>query len=67
MRPINLVMTRTHKQLINSVRFQLSLLRLAVVPHGLRCPEDGADAALELAKLAEKIPNTTRKRSRATK
>ena len=58
-------MTRVHKELTDSLRFQLSLLRLSVVPHGLPREASGADATMELAKLAEKIPVTGQPRRRA--
>jgi hypothetical protein len=48
-----LVVTREHKDLAESFRFQLGLLRLAVVPHGNRRISAGADAVVELARLAE--------------
>lgn len=47
------VMAREQKDLLESLRFQLSLLRLAVVPHGNRRVSMGADAVVELARLAE--------------
>ncbi len=47
----------SRQELNNSLKFQLSLLRLAVIPHA-STPHNApaADAALELVKLAEKVP-----------
>ena len=61
------VMTASPKQLTDSLRFQLNLLRLAVVPHS--CPRQGhgADAALELAELAKQIPARKGSRTRSRK
>jgi len=59
-------MTRPHQQLNSSLRFQLSLLRLAVAPHQAGRRTEGEDATLELARLAKKIP-ATKKRARPVK
>jgi len=47
-------MTRNQKELANSMKFQISLLRLAVVPHGTPQSEAGIKEARELAKLSER-------------
>ena len=50
-------MTGNHQELNDSLRFQLSLLRLAVVPHANSPHNTPAfTAAEELVKLAEKVP-----------
>ena len=57
-------MVRTHKALKKSLQFQLSLLKLAVIPHGAPKAEQGSQAAMELAKLAESLPSTDKKSTR---
>ena len=50
-------MTGNHQELNDSLRFQLSLLRLAVNPHANSSHNSPAcTAAEELAKLAERVP-----------
>ena len=50
-------MTGNHQELNDSLRFQLSLLRLAVNPHADSTHNTPATvAAEELAQLAEKVP-----------
>lgn len=58
-------MVRTHKALQKSLHFQLSLLKLAVIPHGAPKEERGTEAAKELAKLAESLPSAGKKTTRA--
>ncbi len=48
-------MSRPHKDLSNSLRFQVSLLKLAVIPHDQPRSEPATSAAEELAKLATKV------------
>ena len=50
------VMSGSHKELSNSLRFQLDLLRLAVMPHATEVESRGDDAAAALSNLAECLP-----------
>jgi hypothetical protein len=60
-------MSGSHKELADALRFQVSLLRLAVVPHGAPKNGEGAQAATELTQLANRIPDAVRKRARQAK
>ncbi len=58
-------MSRPEKELNDTLRFQLSLLNLAVVPHGPPRGNPGTRAASELLKLAEKVQPTSGNRPRS--
>jgi len=54
-------MTDERRELLDSLDFQISLLRLAVVPHSTpRYTLPGAVAEQELAKLSERVPVPSR-------
>jgi len=59
-------MTRNQKELASSLTFQLSLLRLAVVPHGTPRSETGVKEARELAKLSEAVTRSKPRSVRAS-
>jgi hypothetical protein len=48
-------MNTPEKTLTDSLRFQLSLLNLAVVPHGTPKTNSGKAATTELARLAKHV------------
>ena len=58
-------MMESHKSLTDSLRFQLSLVRLAVNPHGPASDPADTNAAAELAKLAEKVSAGSARRVRS--
>jgi hypothetical protein len=54
-------MSRPHKELSNSLRFQVSLLKLAMIPHGKPRSSPASNAAKELTKLATKVSQSARR------
>lgn len=49
-------MTGEPEDLATTLRFQLSLLRLAVIPHASAQGVSATDAARQLSELARKVP-----------